>query len=137
MKNIKQYIADYKNDFYTKSGSVTAAEIKDAEKNLNCVFDGDYTSYLKEFGLISYESIEFAGLGVPFDSYINVCQATHDAKEAIADFPENTVVLESVGEKNWIVYKMKSGIYQLSLKGMSLIDTSMESFMLSRFDESK
>jgi len=135
MNKVKQYIESQEGDFFTKSNAVLDTEISEAEHTLGFTFDLAYGDYVSSFGIIAYESVELLGLGVPKDSYLNVCQATIDVRNSLENYPDNSVVLETIGEKNWVIYTMHSGVFQLSPSGLSLIDSDLENFLLTRLVE--
>ena len=62
MEKVKNYI--YKNkDLFILKENQSNKLISDAENKLGFKFDNNYFNYLKEFGFISFESLETMGLG--------------------------------------------------------------------------
>jgi len=134
MKEVDKFIEANKTKFNLKPGT-SSSEISNAEQELGFRFDSDYQAYIKKYGVLSYESMELKGLGVSKVSYLNVVSATLDLKNENDKFPINTVVLEDIGENNFVVYSMNEGVFQYSIEGLELIKPLLEEFLLMRFSE--
>lgn len=134
MEKVKRYIQKNKEDFFIK-GNVSEAEINRAEQMLSFAFDKPFRTYLKEYGIISYESMETAGLGVSEGSYLNTVTVTMEIKEKYVSFPDNSVVVENIGEDNYVIYTMAKGAFQWSPNSKTEIDDTLEGFLLKRFKE--
>lgn len=133
MNKVQDYISKHKNDFILKENQ-SKETILNAESKLGFKFDKDYSEYLKKFGLISFKSIEIFGLGVKENSHLNVVKNTLELKEE-EKFPNDSVVLEYIGEANYIIYTMNKGVFQYSYNSLSLITDSFEEYLLLRFSE--
>jgi len=134
MKKVKEYIVTNKHDFLMKNGASTD-EINTAQEKLGCKFNTDYIYYLANYGLLSYESMETFGLGVPMTSYRNVVTATLNLMNECKSFPINAVVIEDIGEDNYVIDVMEKGIFQFSPNSLEQISTSLEEYLLLRFSE--
>jgi len=134
MKKVDEYIKANINNFLIKTG-VLGSDISNAEKALCFEFDKDYLYFLTNYGLISYESMEIKGLGVGNSSFFNAVSLTLDIKKQWDSFPINTVVLEEIGENNYVVYTMDKGVYQFSPQSLELIKATLEEYLLMRFFE--
>ena len=133
MNKVQDYISKHKNDFILKENQ-SKETILNAESKLGFKFDKDYSEYLKKFGLVSFKSIEIFGLGVKENSHLNVVKNTLELKEE-EKFPNDSVVLEYIGEANYIIYIMNKGVFQYSYNSLSLITDSFEEYLLLRFSE--
>ena len=136
MQNVEKYIQANKGDFIVK-GDVSEKEIKAAEQKLAFAFDNSFKTYLKQYGIISYNSLETIGLGVSASSYLNVVTATLEIKKKYTSFPKNSVIFEDIGEDNYVIYTMKKGVFQWSPNNKIKIDDTLEKFLLKRFNEVK
>ncbi|MCD6185417.1 MAG: SMI1/KNR4 family protein [Deltaproteobacteria bacterium] len=134
MENVKKYIQENKKDFFIK-GNVSEEEVEKAEERLSFAFDKHFRTYLKEYGIISYESMETAGLGVSEGSYLNTVTLTLEIKGKYTSFPSNSVILENIGEDNYVIYTMLKGVFQWSPNRNTKIDDTLEGFLLKRFKE--
>lgn len=134
MKKIEEYIKKNRDLFILKENQSDDL-ISNAEDKLGFKFDTDYKEYLKKFGLISFQSMEVFGIGVKENSHLNVLRNTLDVKNEARNFPDNSVVLEYIGEVNYLIYTMNKGVYQYSTNSLSLIKDNLEEYLLMRFDE--
>ena len=134
MENVRKYIQKNEKDFFIKA-NVSEGEIDKAEQRLGFVFDKSFRTYLKEYGIISYESMETAGLGISEDSYLNTVTLTLEIKEKYASFPDDSVIFENIGEDNYVIYTMFKGVFQWSPNRNTKTDNTLEDFLLKRFKE--
>lgn len=134
MKKVEDYIKKNRDLFILKENQSDDV-ISNLEDKLGFKFDADYIEYLKKFGLISFESMEVFGIGVKENSHLNVLRNTLDVKNEEKNFPDNSVVLEYIGEANYVIYTMNKGVYQYSNNSLSLIKDNLEEYLLMRFDE--
>ncbi|MBA6350074.1 SMI1/KNR4 family protein [Colwellia sp. BRX8-9] len=134
MNRVEKYINENTKDFLIK-GSTPKSEISDAQLKLGFSFDFEYTTYLNNYGILSYESMEILGLGVPDSSYLNVVTSTLKAIAEWGQFPQNAVVLENIGEDNYAIMIMDKGVFQFSPSSLDLITNTLESYLLLRFSE--
>ncbi len=134
MKKVKEYIKQHKDLFILKENQ-SEEMINEVEKKLEIEFDDSYRQYLKEFGIVLFESMETFGLGVREDSHLHVIKNTIELKENDKNFPENSVALEYIGQLNYVIYIMKKGVFQYTKKSLTLICDNLEEYLLMRFDE--
>ena len=134
MKKVEDYIKKNRDLFILKENQ-SDNSISNAEDKLKFKFDTDYKEYLKKFGLISFKSMEVFGIGVKDNSHLSVVKNTLDAKNEENNFPDNSVVLEYIGESNYVIYTMNKGVYQYSSNSLSFITDNLEKYLLMRFDE--
>ncbi|PKG85451.1 hypothetical protein CXF85_07695 [Colwellia sp. 75C3] len=134
MNKVKEYIEAKKHDFLMKTG-VSKSEVNAAQDKLGFIFDADYTYYLANYGLLSYESMETFGLGVPMTSYRNIVTATLNVMKEYKSFPTNAVVIEDIGEDNYVIIVMDKGVFQFSPNSLDLISDNLEDYLLLRFSE--
>lgn len=136
MKKVEEYVKSHRDSFILKENQ-SDDSISNIEDKLGFCFDHDYKEYLKKFGLISFESMDVFGIGVKENSHLNVLKNTLDVKNEENNFPDNSVVLEYIGEANYIIYTMHKGVYQYSSNSLSLIKGTLEEYLLMRFEEVK
>lgn len=134
MKKVQEYILKNKSDFILKENQ-SKEIIANAENRLGFKFDNAYFEYLNKFGIISYKSVEIFGLGVNENSHLNVIKNTIELKDEDNNFPNNSVVLEYVGELNYIIYTMNKGVFQYTKKSLSAVSNTLEEYLLMRFKE--
>lgn len=134
IKSIENYIVLHKDEFSLK-GPIVLDEVAVAEDLLGFKFDEDYSEYLLKFGKISFMSLELYGLGVPRVSGLNVISATALLRKEFGNFPNRSVVLEDIGEENWVIYKMNEGVFQFNRSSITLLYESLEEYVCARFDE--
>ncbi|MFW2566115.1 SMI1/KNR4 family protein [Aliarcobacter butzleri] len=134
MKKVQNYISDNRDLFILKENQ-TDKSISDVEDKLGFKFDSDYLEYLKRFGLICFDSMEVFGIGVKENSHLNVLKNTLEIRKEEKNFPDNSVLLEYIGESNYVIYTMNKGVYQYSSNSLSLIKEKLEEYLLMRFDE--
>lgn len=134
MKKVENYISNNRDLFILKENQ-TNESISDLEDTLGFKFDSNYLEYLKKFGLICFESMEVFGIGVKENSHLNVLKNTLEIRKEEKNFPDNSVLLEYIGESNYVIYTMNKGVYQYSSNSLSLIKDNLEEYFLMRFDE--
>jgi len=134
MKKVEEYIRNKRDLFITKENQPDDL-ILALEDRLGFEFDTDFKEYLKKFGLISFESMEVFGIGAKENSHLSVLKNTLELKNEAKNFPDDSVVLEYIGEANYVIYTMNKGVYQYSPNSLSLIKDSLEEYLLMRFDE--
>lgn len=134
MKKVQEYIKKNRDLFILKENQ-SDESISNAQNSLGFKFDDEYFDYLKKFGFISFKSMETMGLGVKESSYLNVVKSTLELKKEDKSFPNDSVVLEYIGEANYVIYTMNKGVFQYSSNSLSLIENKLEDYLLMRFDE--
>lgn len=78
-------------------------EIRTAEMTLGLRFDRSYREYLELFGIISYNSEEFYGLGIMADSHLNIIQATPELR-ATNMWPMQLIPLCANGDGSYFAW---------------------------------
>jgi len=134
MQTLKDLINENKTSFFIKS-NIDKTEIENAEKELQIKFDDSYIDYLLSFGAITYESMETYGVGMKVNSYLHVVKATKELISQNSTFPANSVVLEYIGENNFVIYSMNKGVFHWSSNKLELIKLSLEEYLLMRINE--
>ena len=134
MKKIEKFINEHKKLFLIGKPPSDEIILK-AEKKLGFKFDNDYYTFVKNFGFIAYGPIEIMGLGAKANSHLDAVNSTLELKNTINNFPENSIVLEYIGEGNYAIYTMNSGVYQYSRNNLVLLDSTLENYLLMRFEE--
>ena len=78
-----------------------------AESVLGIRFHEEYRNYLLEYGVASFGSHEFLGLGG--DDYLNVVQETLQERENNQDFPRNCYIIENFGIDGILILQGEEG----------------------------
>lgn len=78
-------------------------EIEKLKKELGFGLSSEYEAYLKNFGIIIFESWETYGLGVKDDSYLNVLKIYQDLSSD-EEYPNNTLPLMEIGDGSYYLY---------------------------------
>jgi hypothetical protein len=93
------------------TGGVTEDKIRHAESILNLSFADDFKAYLSEFGQISANGIELAGLSNR--KYTSVVNLTQNERKLLS-IPANHYVIEDIGLDGLIYTQDNTGsVYQL------------------------
>ena len=77
--------------------------IQNLEHKLGFPLSEEYKKYLSDFGLISFESEETYGLGVPDNYYLNVHSIYADLSRDTS-YPSETVPLLEIGDGQYYLY---------------------------------
>lgn len=125
---------------FTKSHDVltrpaTLTELTEAEKTLNMTFSAEYKQWLLNFGVFSYLSYEFFGLGVKETSWLNILRSTPELRQENSNFPASAVPLMDAGDGQFYLYDNDIGAILVwsSLAGvLEEISDSLEGFILKQ-----
>jgi SUKH superfamily protein len=133
MKKLKQELSNYPKILV--KGGASVAEICEAEEQLGISLDKNIKIYLKEFGALSFEGMELTGLGYSTKSYRNLIHATDVARKNY-NIPNNSILLEDIGENHCVIYCLKDGVYYWGNgKLLEKINNSLEEYILMRLNE--
>ena len=120
------------------SKPVTKAEIRKAEKELGLSFSTEYKEYVERYGMISFGSHEFTGLGKK--NHLNVVSATINERNVGDGFPEDCILLENNGIDGLLTLLDSSGTvyhyYSFKRKKVK-IASSLSSFFKNMFDKER
>ena len=103
MSNLFEHI---KTKLYHGIG-VSVDEVIEAENTLGIRFHEEYRNYLLEYGVASFGSHEFLGLGG--DSYLDVVQETLQERVNNQMFPRNCYVIENLGIEGILILQEEGG----------------------------
>lgn len=109
--------------------------IKDAEIQLNIRFSIEYKQWLENVGVLSYESYEVFGLGIPETSWLNILKSTQELRVENNKFPVSAVPLLDAGDGAIYLYENNTCKILLwsSLVGIiQVIDESIEQFIIEK-----
>ena len=120
-------VFDKKDNLYSSNG-VSATDIKSAEDKLGVRFSSDFKDYLKTYGVVSFSSHEFMGLGG--DNHLNVVKETLRERKNNSNFPDNCYVIENLGIDGRLILQDNTGkIYELSSSGVRKICNSLKEYI--------
>ena len=86
------------NQNITKAKPVTDGEIAKFEQELSTTFGDEFRTYLKEFGCISIDYLEFYGICGGNDKIPSAIHATKAMRKHITALPINLVVFYEIGD---------------------------------------
>ena len=111
-----------------KGKGVSEIEIKRAEEQLGLTFAEDYRSYLKEYGMISFDGREITGLGVV--EHMNVVKVTIDERTINKKIANSMYVIEKLGYENITILQDLDGqIYEMYADKIKKIANSLEEYL--------
>ena len=109
MKNIVELIEESPNLYVLKG--ISNQEIIDAEKELNLSFSNEYKSYLKEFGVASFDGHEWTGICK--SNRLNVVHVTNLEMMRNSLVPKEFYVIEQTNIDDVVIWQNKEGeVYQ-------------------------
>lgn len=112
-------------------------DIQNAENLLNINFSNEYRNYLTTFGIISLESTETFGLGIPNSSYLNIIEQISDFKKLGDKTPPYFIPLSDFGDGYYYFYdnSQQRVIIWSSPNGgiVKVIDKNLEDFLIELF----
>ena len=106
------------------------ADVKAAEQKLGFSFSPEYRDYLLNYGLLSFGSHEFTGLGA--DGYLNVVSATEKERNLGGQFPKDCILLENNGIDGLLTLQDAKGtVYSFHAGEKKQIAASFEDYLKS------
>ena len=118
--------------------SVSEDEILQAQQILKLQFDTDYLSYLQICGQLEFEYLEFYGLGVKPDSYLNLIQIYSLLKENVT-YPQKALPLLDLGDGHYSIYDLETGhVLEWTKDGVvSKLSQTLEQYLLDTLEKVK
>ena len=109
-------------------GKVDIDIINEAQEKLNIKFPEEIIEYISEFGVLSYRSNEINGLGT--NSYLNIVNATIDARNTFTKFPNELFVIQDIGINDLLILSDSfNKIYEWNGDSYKLIFNSFYDFL--------
>ena len=109
-------------------GGVGTDKIIEAEKQLGIRFSDDFRNYLMEYGVVSFGSHEFMGLGG--DAYLDVVGETLMERERNEKFPKNCYIVENLGIDGIMILQDSEGkIYEINASVIKRIASSFSEYV--------
>ncbi|MDO5406467.1 MAG: SMI1/KNR4 family protein [Eubacteriales bacterium] len=109
---------------------VSAETVIAAEQKLGVCFSDEFRNYLMEYGVVSFGSHEFMGLGG--DMYLDVVGETLNERANNNIFPKNCYLIENLGIDGILILQNEEGeIYELNNAGIKKIFDSFKSYINS------
>ena len=87
---------------------VSSSEIDKAQQELNLKFDSAYLSYLNICGQLEFEYLEFYGLGVKPNSYLNVVKNYQELSQSNT-YPQTALPILDLGDGHYSLYDLVTG----------------------------
>lgn len=84
---------------------VSSSEIDKAQQDLNLKFDSAYLSYLKVCGQLEFEYLEFYGLGVKPNSYLNVVKNYQELSQNTT-YVQTALPILDLGDGHYALYDL-------------------------------
>ena len=110
--------AHVKSKVYHLNG-VSAETVIEAERKLGIRFSDEFRNYLMEYGVASFGSHEFMGLGG--DAYLDVVEETLSERRNHPHFPKNCYIVENIGIDGILILQDEEGrIYELNDGGVKM-----------------
>jgi len=117
-----------KNNDCDYIGKVDINIINEAQEKLNIKFPEEIIEYISEFGVLSYGSNEINGLGT--NSYLNIVNATIDARNNFTKFPNGLFVIQDIGINDLLILSDSfNNIYEWNGDSYKLIFNSFYDFL--------
>lgn len=121
------------NGLFKLSGA-SNEDILTAEEQLSFIFPKDYSTYLSNFGAVSFGNCEL--LGIATQSYLNVVDSTLNERKLNTHFPQYMIIIENYGYESMLAIMDKDGVvYQWSPTTIKQIAPSFYEYVLIRLRE--
>jgi len=105
------------------------------EKELNISFGDEYKEFLKEFGCLSVEYLEFYGICGNNTSAPSSIFMTKKMQEDLDFFPNNLVVIFEEGDGTFYCVDYEDRIHRCSYHDCIRLDEKFSEFILARVKE--
>ncbi len=126
MSNITDAIGQIKGLRHAKPCS--DEQIKEAERELGLTFPDEYIDYVKSYGCIIFNSVEWTGLGVK--GRLNTVDATKELKGVTKNYPDGYFVLQDTTiDARYIVVNSKGEVYTLQYDSLSPLCGSIQEYL--------
>lgn len=127
--SVKEIVMTKENVYHLEG--VSDEEIIKAEEKLGLTFAEEYTTYLKEFGLLSYGVHELTGICKSIR--LNVVDATIRERAENLNIPAEMYLIEQVGVENMSIWQNSRGeIFETAYKAIpQKIYDSLEEYIIN------
>ena len=99
------------NNFFMGMQGASFEEVESAQTTLQLSFADDYSIYVREYGIASFEGHELTG--ICNSKRLNVVDVTKNARESILSFPKDLYVVEETNIDDIIICQDCTGaVYQ-------------------------
>jgi hypothetical protein len=106
--------------------------IEKYEQELSVKFGKEYKAFLKEFGTLSVEYLEFYGIIGENSSVPSAIHATKFARKNIENFPVNLVVFLDVGDGSFYCVDNKDKVYLCNYNNCKFVDETFKDFLFKQ-----
>ena len=116
------------SDLYFLKDGCNDNLINKAQKDLGLTFPKEYKEYLLHFGAVSFYATEWTGLNV--NGYLNVVEATKEARSLYKDFPKDCFVIENLNVDGRLVIGNEQGtIFYFQGKNMIQAYNNLQEYL--------
>lgn len=127
--SVKEIVMTKENVYHLEG--VSDEEIIKAEEKLGLTFAEEYTTYLKEFGLLSYGVHELTGICKSIR--LNVVDATIRERAENKNITDDMYLIEQIGVENMSIWQNSQGeIYEVAYGAIpQKIFDSLEEYIMN------
>ncbi|MEA3497873.1 MAG: SMI1/KNR4 family protein [Campylobacterota bacterium] len=118
-----------------KSKPATNEIIEDTQKQLGIFFGKEYREFLKEFGCLSVEYLEFYGICGSNSSAPNMLYVTLKFREEMPSFSKELIVIYEVGEGSFYCVDKNDKIYLCNYDNCQRVDKTFREFLYEKVGE--
>lgn len=109
-------------------GGSTDNQIEEAQKSLNLTFSSEYIDYVKHYGCISFDAIEWTGLNI--NGRLNVVTATENERKLNQNFPKDVILLENLGiDGKVVVVNERNEVLLVQKEKIALLENSLYDYL--------
>lgn len=112
--------------------SVSDEQINIFEKELNISFGNEFKTYLKEFGCISKDYLEFYGICGDNNSIPSAIFATKSMRNNVSGFSKDLIVFYEIGEGSFYCVDSMDKVFLCDYDKVEDIKTSFKDFIINK-----
>ncbi len=109
--------------------------IEDAEKQLGLLFGQEYKEFLKEFGCLSIEYLEFYGICGSQSLAPNIIHVTSKYRDEIPSFSKELVVIYEVGDGSFYSIDSRDNVYLCQYDKCEKTNKTFKEFLINKIGE--
>jgi len=117
------------------SGGISEEKIIYFSKELEIEFGIEYTSFLKEFGTLSIEYLEFLGICGENNSIPSSIYSTKKARKEIKNFRNDLIVIYEIGDGTFYAIDKEDRVFFCDYNNSELQEKSFKEFILSKIEK--
>ncbi|MCK9337702.1 MAG: SMI1/KNR4 family protein [Arcobacteraceae bacterium] len=124
--------SEIKNLNIDSAKSVSDEQISTFEKELNISFGNEFKTYLKEFGCISKDYLEFYGICGENNSIPSAIFATKSMRNNVPNFSKDLIVFYEIGDGRFYCVDTNDNVYLCDFDKVTDTNTSFKSFLINK-----